>query len=152
MKVLWRSVLQFLKYTIANLENCRFRENLTFYPQNWGKFWFMIKNAPPIASTRREQSAIFPLSPTTLSFEKRGGRGVVSTPHPAHPRYEIGLARHGRGLKSQAGTVPAVKVFNRVIVSDGDEVFSDSKTTATKQRCTHSESHPVLTKNSRQRR
>ena len=48
-----------LKHTNVKLKKCRLCENLTFVLQNWVKTWPRIKNKPPIASTRREQSAVF---------------------------------------------------------------------------------------------
>ena len=48
--------------------------------QNWVKYWPRVKNAPPIASTHREQSAVFSLSSTTFTFEKR--RGLYHPPPP----------------------------------------------------------------------
>ena len=62
------------------------------------------KNAALIASTRREQSAVFfSLSSTTLNFEKHAGR-INPPPLPARLRYENRHARatvkvHARNKK-----------------------------------------------------
>ena len=55
-----------------------------------------VKNIPPIASTRREQSVVFfSRSATTLSFETPGGR----IHPPPLPGRVMENALPGRGLK-----------------------------------------------------
>ena len=98
VKVLCRCDLYFLKYTRTKLTNCRFRENLTFDPQTGSNFDLWRKIAPPIASTRWKQSAIFfsPLSSVWPLVSKRAA-GVVSTPPPLQVRV-VKSCVHGRGL------------------------------------------------------
>ena len=59
-----------------------------------------LKNVPPVASTRREQSAVFfPLSCTTINFETHGGS---LHPPPLHVRVmKIGV--NGRGRMTSEG-------------------------------------------------
>ena len=68
--------LQFIvsRYAHIKIRYCRFRENLTFHLSNWVKY---LPRAQKRTTNRKYSSGgirwIFPLSFTTLNFEKRTG-------------------------------------------------------------------------------
>ena len=91
------ATIWFFKYTNEKLKICRFRKKLIFVKKTHSNFDLGAKNAPPISSTCRQQSAgFFPLSSTTLSFETH--QESYHSPPPLHVRV-MKSGVHGRGKK-----------------------------------------------------